>query len=123
MESQVKGSTASSSPSDYGFDDDHERFLNMVEALAVRDGVNAVLVVDTETNAKDCRDGRGYVVGLSMALSLGGGTNFAHYFPVKHPDDPFNIMDMHLDRLKLILSTWRGWLVFHNAKFDLVALQ
>lgn len=123
MEALASPSTHLASPKDYGFDDDHERFLNMMEALAVRDGSDAVLVIDTETNAKDCRDGRGYVVGLSAALSLGADTVFAHYFPLKHPDDPFNIMDMHLGRLKSMLSNWSGWLVFHNAKFDLVALQ
>jgi DNA polymerase-1 len=95
----------------------------MMEAVAVRDGANAILVVDTETNAGDVRDGRGYCVGTSASLTFGAGTYFAHYFPLKHKDDPNNISDEQFARWKRIIENWPGWLVFHNAKFDLVVLQ
>jgi len=109
-------------PSYYGFDDKHMAFINMMDAIAVRDGSNAVLAVDTESNGEDVRDGRGYGTGISVALTLGTGSIYAHYFPVRHPDTHNNLDHPTMECLKRVLSQWQGWLVFHNAKFDLVNL-
>jgi DNA polymerase-1 len=109
-------------PSHYGFDDNHMAFINMMDAIAIRDGTGAVLAVDTESTGNKVRDGRDYGTGISVALTLGTGSVYAHYFPVRHIDSTNNLDHPTMECLRRALTNWQGWLVFHNAKFDLVNL-
>lgn len=94
--------------------------MSLLEGLVLRDGENAVIAVDTETNAEDIRDGRGYGTGISMAIPL-LSTPSGVYIPVRHPDE--NISHDRLKKLIEFFKRFRGILVFHNAKFDLVSLR
>lgn len=92
------------------------------EALVARDGANAVISFDTETNAEDIRDGRGYMTSFSMALSLTGKEVFVCYFPVRQGDVPEENDMESRDWLLAFLENFPGTLVMHNAKFDLEVL-
>lgn len=79
-----------------------------------------VLAVDTETNGKDIRDGRGYAIGVSTSyLDTFGYHN--HYFPFRHTLGD-NYDPSILARLKEVVEA-APKVVFHNAKFDLVSLR
>lgn len=78
-----------------------------------------VLAVDTETNGKDVRDGRGFCIGISLAFRIGNNIH-SRYFPVAHTEG--NIDDGMLDYLFQLLEN-HPCLVMHNAKFDLVSLK
>lgn len=116
----VRPISAISNP--YNYDIDHPRHMNMIEAVAVRDGALAILTIDTETNGKEIRDGRGKCVGISASVTLGTGAYYAHYYPVDHPDSENNCTEEVLGRLKSLIENFPGHIVFHNAKFDLVSL-
>ena len=76
------------------------------------------VAIDTETNAKDLRDGRGYCMGVSLAYRDATGIT-ALYLPFRHA---YNNYSFHAfrDTLQNILDSKQ--IVFHNAKFDLVSL-
>lgn len=78
------------------------------------------LAVDTETNGADIRDGRGYAVGTSVAFEK-EGKYYRHYFPFNHRIGD-NYDQGVLNALKVLLESCE-YMVFHNAKFDLVSLQ
>lgn len=84
--------------------------------------VCSIIVIDTETNADDIRDGRGYAVGVSLASRLPGVGICAAYLPFRHGIGP-NYGREELFKLKQKIESYTGYLVFHNAKFDLVSLQ
>jgi DNA polymerase I-like protein with 3'-5' exonuclease and polymerase domains len=80
------------------------------------------MAVDTETTdieKTDLRDGTGFAYGISAAVHL-NSTYYATYFPVAHTKD--NIDDTTKLALFNLIST-RKRIIFHNAKFDIVALQ
>lgn len=79
-----------------------------------------VIAVDTETNAGDCRDGRGFVRGVSIAFTY-DGEGYSHYFPYRHAHGG-NYDGANLALLRQVLEAAPA-LCFHNAKFDIVALQ
>ncbi len=79
-----------------------------------------VIAVDTETNAGDCRDGRGFVRGVSIAFKV-EGEGYSHYYPFSHAVGG-NFDNRTLGLLKQVLEAAPA-LCFHNAKFDIVALQ
>lgn len=87
------------------------------------------IAIDTETNAEDIRDGRGYLTGISIACSpRDSDLVFANYYPFRHKDLDGNYSIDNLDLLEIdkineAFSSFEGWLVFHNAKFDLVSLS
>jgi DNA polymerase III epsilon subunit-like protein len=76
------------------------------------------LVIDTETNAEDIRDGRGFCIGISIAAEYKGEIKGA-YFPVAHTED--NIPDAQKTILFNIIKSRRR-LGYHNAKFDIPSL-
>lgn len=83
-----------------------------------------VLAVDTETNAKDIRDGRGYAVGVSICFedpTAEYGYSF-RYFPFRHLDTENNFGPRILSLLREVIETAPA-LIFHNAKFDIVSLS
>lgn len=74
--------------------------------------------VDTETNGEDIRDGRGYTQGVSIAWNDGRD---AIYLPFRHIDSENNYaLGRWRPVLQAIIRNHRA--VYHNAKFDLVAL-
>jgi len=77
-----------------------------------------VMAVDTETNGKDVRDGRGFCVGISIAYRHNSKVEAA-YYPVAHTKN--NISDEMKRQLFHILCS-RVALIMHNAKFDIVSL-
>lgn len=104
--------------------EDHTQFLGMIEAVGIRDGADAILTIDTETQDKEIRDGRNRCIGISASVTLGNGTYYTHYFPLYHTSSPeANLGEVLFDRLRRLMEYWPGWLVFHNAKFDLVSLK
>ena len=102
-------------------DKDFDQMMAMIEALYLRDGENTWIACDTETNGEDCRDGRGYGIGISFAFRL-LATDSYYYLPIRHVDEENNLSPDRLARLRAFLAGYRGWLIFHNAKFDLVSL-
>lgn len=53
----------------------------MIEAIKQSD----IIIIDTETNAEDIRDGRGYGTGISIACSPNNSdVIFAEYYPYRH---------------------------------------
>lgn len=73
------------------------------------------VAIDTETTGEDVRDGRGYLMGLSMACN-----DKAIYLPFRHrvgenlPSDWVSTLQVALSRANCV--------IFHNAKFDLPSL-
>ena len=84
-------------------------------------GPEDVISIDTEGTSVelDYRDGRGYGIGLSIAVRFGGV--FAGYYPYRHPEDNLESDAQHA--LAACILRYKGWVAFHNAKFDLVSLK
>jgi len=80
---------------------------------------NSSVAVDTETNGEDCRDGRGYGLGISLAWKDSDGEQ-AIYFPFRHFDANYNLQAFK-GLLQHVFDT--RTLIFHNAKFDLTVLE
>ena len=79
------------------------------------------LAVDTESNGRDVRDGRGYCVGISIAYRDSFGQVISKYFPFRHRGSG-NFGPSVLEELRHLLQSAPG-LVFHNAKYDIVSLS
>ena len=77
-----------------------------------------VIAVDTETTGFNVKDGRDYLMGISVAYRLGALGIMSAYFPFRHCQD--NLPMEWLPDLKMVLE--RDALVFHNLKFDLHSL-
>lgn len=99
--------------------------LDFNQALQLFDLAD-VIALDTETNGYDIRDGRGYAYGISLATRLPGLDTVSTYLPFRHPAGPDgtsgNLGNDELFKLKQKIENYDGYLVFHNAKFDLVSL-
>ena len=83
--------------------------------------------VDTETNANDIRDGRGLCYGVSACSTVPGIGYMANYLPFNHPGnggfDRDNLDTDVLFELKEAMESYTGYIIFHNAKFDLESLR
>ena len=96
----------------------------MIEAINQSD----VIAIDTETNAEDIRDGRGYGIGISIACSPNNsGMVFAEYYPYRHvtldrKQYKGNLTDEYKEDLARCIEGYKGSIIFHNAKFDLCSL-
>ncbi|MFF5977045.1 hypothetical protein ACFY7C_36695 [Streptomyces sp. NPDC012769] len=77
------------------------------------------IAVDTETNGKDIRDGRGFAIGISAAVRV-DNIYYSAYFPVAH--ETGNVEEETKNLLFQIIAT-RPRVVMHNAKFDLDSLE
>ena len=101
---------------------DSQNNLEFDHLIALLEGLpeDAVVGCDTEgTNIEqDYRDGRGYAIGISLSFPHGLGEG---YWAFRHPEDNLELEQQH--RLKRAIENFKGWLVFHNAKHDLVALK
>ncbi|MBK6555942.1 MAG: hypothetical protein IPG16_01600 [Comamonadaceae bacterium] len=99
--------------------------VEMIEAIKQSD----IIIIDTETNAEDIRDGRGYGTGISIACSPNNSdVIFAEYYPYRHVtldgrSYGENLSGEDRDRLKSCIEKYTGYIVFHNAKFDLCSLS
>lgn len=92
--------------------------LNPAEFLSYAMLVND-MAIDTETNAQDIRDGRGFATGISGAIKY-HGTYYSAYFPVAHTSDN---VDSVTKQLLFDVIRVKDRVFMHNAKFDLVALR
>ncbi|MGS2592264.1 hypothetical protein [Streptomyces hebeiensis] len=81
--------------------------------------LDGTMAVDTETNGKDLRDGRGFAIGISAAVKV-NSKYYSSYFPVAHTKGNVDedIKNMLFDVIKT-----RDRILFHNAKFDLVSMK
>lgn len=79
-----------------------------------------ILAVDTETNGEDIRDGRGYLIGISIAGRVNGKIE-AGYFPFRH-NTGGNLPDEVIPKLRRLLESPIPKF-FHNFKFDIVSLK
>lgn len=95
-------------------------FFNMLDYYCETEGVNAEVACDTESNGQDVRDGRGYLTGISLSFKL-GPIYQSIYIPLRHPSGNVSFADRV--RVQNWFRDYRGWLIFHNAKFDLVNLS
>lgn len=92
-----------------------------VDLQVLTEAANAtVMSVDTETNAGDCRDGRGFARGVSVAFVI-DGVGYKRYFPFRHVAGRACLPAV-LAQLKQVLEACPA-LIFHNAKFDIVSLK
>lgn len=97
-----------------------EVFRSYLQGIAIRDGENCDLVLDTETNAKDIRTSDGYMTSFSLCISITGSEHYVCYFPVAQGDQPELNEDWQWFRD--FLEGFKGNLIMHNAKFDLEVL-
>lgn len=97
-----------------------EVFKAYLSGIQIRDGENCVVVLDTETNAKDIRTEEGYMTSFSLCISLTGNDYYVCYFPVAQGAEPELNEDWQW--FKDFLENFKGILVMHNAKFDLEVL-
>lgn len=76
------------------------------------------IAIDTETNGKDIRDGRGYCYGISFATD-----RVAFYLPFRHKEEPHQNLDIHefSTEIQEILDTKK--IIYFNALFDIVSLS
>ncbi len=79
----------------------------------------SIIAVDTETNAQDVRDGRGFARGVSIAFVV-DGVGYKHYYPFRHAHGE-NYGEHTLELLKQVLEACPCF-VFQNGKFDIVSL-
>lgn len=77
-----------------------------------------VIAVDTETTGFGVKDGRDYLMGISVAYYVGSLGIFSAYFPFRHEGENLDLSVVH--RLKPILESKP--LIFHNLTFDLPSL-
>lgn len=98
-----------------------DEFEAFAIAVGKVDKETAILTIDTETNGKDIRDGRGYLIGISMTVRV-DSDYFSIYLPFKHKTEECVSQDI-ADRVRKIIEYWPGYIVFHNAKFDLESLR
>jgi DNA polymerase I-like protein with 3'-5' exonuclease and polymerase domains len=100
-----------------------EHILTLTEMCAFLEAAdeNAVFGCDTEGSniEQDYRDGRGWGTGISLTIRM--GVLLGGYYPFRHPEDNLSEQDQY--HLRNALRNFKGWLVFHNAKHDLVALH
>ncbi len=77
-----------------------------------------IIAVDTETTGFNVKDGRDFLMGISVAYRLGAFGLMSAYFPFRHESD--NLPMEWAQDLKAALKSKP--LVFHNLKFDLHSL-
>mgnify|MGYP001792893133 CR=1 FL=1 len=99
------------------------RTLECNEMIAFLEAATAdsIFACDTEgTNiALDYRDGTGYGTGISLAFRF--GEILTGYYPYRHPAN--NLDPIQQQRLCNAITNFKGWLIMHNAKHELVALK
>lgn len=78
------------------------------------------IAIDTESTGQDVRDGRGWGIGLSVGGYYCSVLMYS-YVPVRHSAGD-NVDPEDFQRLKTAIENFDGWIIFHNAKFDLVSL-
>lgn len=84
-----------------------------------------IIGVDTETNAEDIRDGRGYAIGMSLAVCL-DDIYFMCYLPCRHPEGnlDFEVWEDIRDTFNALQgSMFKTPITTFNTKFDLVSLK
>src|SRR5947209_15934274 len=92
--------------------------LMILKNLLATYSSNNKIAIDTETNGREIRDGRGYCIGVSLSWE---GEN-ALYLPFRHIDEENNYdLSRFLPVLQEILR--RYVIIFHNAAFDLISLR
>lgn len=82
-----------------------------------------MISIDTETNGKDVRDGRGYAMGVSVGFRHDRDVT-SFYLPFRHTNlaGGFNYTsDGFMPLLQRIID--QSLIVYHNAKFDIVSLR
>jgi DNA polymerase-1 len=103
-----------------------EPYLSFEEVLSLFDNL-PVIGVDTETNAEDIRDGRGFCQGISFASRIPGLGVRSAYLPFRHrttgPGFGSNLDHTELFELKRKIESYEGYLSFHNAKFDIPSMR
>ena len=92
--------------------------MEILENLLAHYSSTNKIAIDTETNGKEIRDGRGYCVGVSLSWE---GEN-SLYLPFRHVDEENNYdLARFLPVLQAILD--RFTIIFHNTAFDLISLR
>lgn len=102
-------------------------YLSFDESLSLFTSNLPMVAVDTETNGEDIRDGRGYAQGISVGSRIPGVGVRAAYLPFRHRNVGAglgtNLGIESLAQLKEVIENYDGYLIFHNAKFDLESLS
>ena len=104
-----------------------DQYLTSEQALSLFDCGLPIIGMDTETDANDIRDGRGYTQGISISGRIPGLGIRSCYLPFRHkntgPGFGENLDKLFLSKLKEKIEGYEGHITFHNAKFDLIALK
>lgn len=105
-----------------------EGYLSFEQAMELFD-ICDIIAVDTETTTSghknddsDIRDGTGHCNGLSLASRLPGVGIVSTYLPFRH-NFGGNLENDLLFELKKKIENYRGYLSFHNAKFDMFSMR
>lgn len=83
------------------------------------------VALDTETTGLHVNDGRDFTMGASSAFDVPGYGRLAHYMPFRH-EAGNNLGPEYREKFKDVLSfrvEHKLPVVFHNAKFDLTAVE
>jgi DNA polymerase-1 len=93
------------------------------EAMEFLDECNSagIIAVDTETTGLNTRDGRDYIQGVSIGYKKDSESFESFYFPFRHRYGS-NYGHLVQERVRKIIES-APTIVFHNAKFDIVALR
>lgn len=76
------------------------------------------LHVDTESNGKPIKDGRGYGIGMSIDFTYDGLNSYSYYFPFRHRNGR-NLSLSYRDELKTLIEDRGKTIVSQNARFDI----
>lgn len=95
----------------------NEGFNHFFESLLAAPAI----AVDTETTGFNVKDGRDFLIGISVAFHHPLFGMMSAYFPFRHEED--NLNRECLMKIKTVLEATDKHLYFHNLKFDLFSLK
>lgn len=96
-----------------------DEVLGLIEANNTENGI---IAVDTETTGEsDIRDGREFCMGVSISARFANSSILSSYAPFRHREG-VNLDISDKLKLKESLENYKGHIIFHHAKFDLVSL-
>ncbi len=107
----------------------HLDLNEMLELIEMHNTPDGWIALDTESNysykeneRRDIRDGTGWGIGISIAGRITDSMVVSGYAPFRHQRGTNLDISLRL-KLKEAIETFQGWIIFHNAKFDLVSLR
>lgn len=80
------------------------------------------LHIDTESNGKPIKDGRGHAIGMSIDICPDGRNAYSYYFPFRHKSGP-NLDFSYRDKLKQLIEDPTKVKISQNTRFDILSSE